>query len=155
MVGNHKIGKNTWNITVNQDVGHISFFELIDNRYVVLNELLEIAEKIADKDVIVLITGEGGTGKEIRALFIHRYSSRKKTFSSDILERVFLVSSYAIDFYVEHPEFFSLITKTHGIEDREISDKIDKYFKAQFLNIFSGADESNLNYEMSRIIEKC
>ncbi|MCK5201141.1 MAG: TetR/AcrR family transcriptional regulator [Spirochaetales bacterium] len=82
-----------------------------------------------------------------------RISNQKETFSSDILERVFLVSSYAIDFYVEHPEFVSLITKTYGIEDSDIYESIVKYFKDQFLDIFGSADESSLKYEMSKIIE--
>jgi len=43
-----------------------------------LHQLLTIAEKIAKKNINVLIHGETGTGKEVLARFIHQASTRAK-----------------------------------------------------------------------------
>ncbi|MFP5113031.1 sigma-54-dependent transcriptional regulator [Bacillaceae bacterium C204] len=43
-----------------------------------MNQLIETAYKVAGKNVIVLIEGETGTGKEVLARFIHEASQRNK-----------------------------------------------------------------------------
>ena len=43
-----------------------------------LREVVDTADRVADKDVPVLITGESGTGKELVARRIHRRSKRVK-----------------------------------------------------------------------------
>lgn len=42
-----------------------------------LNEVLDLARKVAKADVNILITGENGTGKELIAREVHRSSNRK------------------------------------------------------------------------------
>lgn len=44
----------------------------------VMEDLLEMIKKVAKTDANVLITGENGTGKELIAKMIHKYSSRNK-----------------------------------------------------------------------------
>ncbi|UOF94540.1 MAG: sigma-54-dependent Fis family transcriptional regulator [Bacteroides sp.] len=51
-------------------------FSIIGNNEI-LNNLIDIAIKIAYTDVSVLISGESGTGKEVFAKIIHQLSNRK------------------------------------------------------------------------------
>ncbi len=45
-----------------------------------MKEIFRNVEKIADKEITVLITGETGVGKEEIAMLIHRFSGRKGSF---------------------------------------------------------------------------
>lgn len=40
-------------------------------------EVMELAKKVADKDVTVMVTGESGAGKEVLVQYIHQQSNRK------------------------------------------------------------------------------
>ena len=71
----------------------------------------------------------------------------------DILERFRLISSLAIDFYLAHPRFISLITKTYQINDQELTDRIHEFFSIQFLDIFGDVDVRNLNHPKEKILD--
>jgi DNA-binding NtrC family response regulator len=43
-----------------------------------MNEIIQLAEKIAPSDANVLVTGESGTGKEVISKYIHKNSTRSK-----------------------------------------------------------------------------
>lgn len=66
----------TEDFTVKSDV-HYTFDDFIGSSSV-LRETLRLAQKMALRDMNILIEGETGTGKEILAQSIHQYSSRKK-----------------------------------------------------------------------------
>ncbi len=82
-----------------------------------------------------------------------RIRADHQNFPKDILERILLVSSFAIDFYLIHPGFISLITKTQQITEKEISRQIHNYFASQFLDIFGDVDESRLNFPKEKILD--
>ena len=82
-----------------------------------------------------------------------RISADRQNLPADILDRILLVSNFAIDFYLIHPGFISLITKTQQITEKEISRQIHNYFASQFLEIFGDVDESRLNYPKDKILD--
>ncbi|RMG02499.1 MAG: sigma-54-dependent Fis family transcriptional regulator [Nitrospirae bacterium] len=61
-----------------QQVRHSSLRRELIGESPVMNELLEKMKMIAETDETVLITGETGTGKELAARTIHRFSRRDK-----------------------------------------------------------------------------
>lgn len=71
----------------------------------------------------------------------------------DILERVRLISSMAIDFYLDHPRFVSLITKTHQISDAGLAEEIQEYFTKEFLDIFGNTSEDSLRFPRKKILD--
>ncbi len=72
---------------------------------------------------------------------------------ADILERVRLVSAYAIDFYIEHPEFISFIVRTYQISDDDLSRQVETIFTKQYLDIFGDITSDSLRFGKERIIE--
>ena len=81
-----------------------------------------------------------------------RINREHSPLPTDILERIRLVSSLAIDFYLTHPRFITLITKTHQMPDEDISERIHRYFASRFLEIFGDVDESALDYPKEKIL---
>ena len=71
----------------------------------------------------------------------------------DILERFRLISGLAIDFYLAHPRFISLITKTYQMNDQALADQIHECFSRQFLDIFGDIDIQDLNYPKRKILD--
>lgn len=53
-----------------------SYFEHIQSRSPVMNDAIEMAKKLATRNLPVIIQGESGTGKEVIAKAIHSASSR-------------------------------------------------------------------------------
>ncbi len=71
-----------------------SFAKIIGKSKAIL-QVIELAQKVAETDTSILLTGETGTGKEVFAQAIHQHSKRSKqsfvavncsAFSKDLLE---------------------------------------------------------------------
>ena len=78
-----------------KQLGKLHSFESIIGKSKVIKSAIEDAEKVANTDATVLLTGETGTGKEVFAQAIHAVSSRAKqnfiaincsAFSKELLE---------------------------------------------------------------------
>lgn len=72
---------------------------------------------------------------------------------ADVLDRLLIVSSYAIDFYIDHPEFVSLIVRTYRLADDDLAKQIEEIFTSQYLDIFGDITEEFLRFKKERIIE--
>jgi TetR/AcrR family transcriptional regulator len=68
----------------------------------------------------------------------------------DILERFQLVSSIAIDFYLEHPKMIEFIVKTNLIQETELALKIEQLFMNQFLDVFGDIDTEGLRFDKEK-----
>ena len=64
------------NIALREEIDILSMFEEIVGTSTALQAVLSRASKVAPTDSIVLITGETGTGKELVARAIHKWSKR-------------------------------------------------------------------------------
>jgi len=74
--GYNKISKEHYQLKLELELKH-KYPEIIGNDPKLL-QALELVDKVADKDVNVLILGESGTGKELIAKAIHFYGKRKE-----------------------------------------------------------------------------
>lgn len=90
--------------------------------------------------------------KTIR-LFKKKIRERENPLPEDLLERVRIVSGYAIDFYIDHPEFVSLIVRTYQLSDDELAGDVENIFKEQYLDIFGDISGTELRFEKERIID--
>ena len=71
----------------------------------------------------------------------------------DILDRFKVVSDFAIDFYIEHPEYVKLIVKTYKIIDVEIENKVKNIFTSEFMSIFGTIEENSIGYDKDKIFD--
>ncbi len=74
--GYSKISKESYQLKLELELKH-KYPEIIGNDPKLL-KALELVDKVADKDVNVLILGESGTGKELIAKAIHFYGKRRE-----------------------------------------------------------------------------
>jgi two-component system NtrC family response regulator len=90
-----KVKLNKRIVQLEKQLGNQHSFESIIGKSKILKESIEDAEKVANTDATVLLTGETGTGKEVFAKAIHAASSRAKqnfiaincsAFSKELLE---------------------------------------------------------------------
>lgn len=78
-----------------KQLGDKHSFDNIIGKSKIIKQNIELAEKVADTDTTILLTGETGTGKEVFAQAIHQASKRNKqnfvaincsAFSKELLE---------------------------------------------------------------------
>lgn len=70
----------------------------------------------------------------------------------DILERFYLVSSKAIDFYLKNPLQIKLIIMTAHIIDEDVSSMVRQIFFSRFRDIFGNIDRSELAYDFDGVL---
>lgn len=86
--------------------------------------------------------------------YIQTGIARKKSGKpGDILERFQLVSSIAIDFYIEHPALIQFIVKIGAITNPELIGKAQAIFLKQFMDVFGDVDTETLQYDKGQILD--
>ncbi len=83
----------------------------------------------------------------------NKVDGMQKELPADILDRFKIISDFAINFYIDHPEYVKMIVKTYKIHDVEIEKEVRNIFNSQFMTIFGNIDGSNLRYDKDRIFD--
>jgi TetR/AcrR family transcriptional regulator len=84
-----------------------------------------------------------------KSLYLYIKENIRKNYQTapaDILDLFQLVSSIAIEFYLEHPKMIEFIVKANLIQRPVLADKIEKLFLNQFLDVFGDIDTENLRF---------
>jgi AcrR family transcriptional regulator len=71
----------------------------------------------------------------------------------DILERMKLVSSVAIDYYIGHPKEIQVIVKAGKLEDPVMTEKVQKVFLKHFMDVFGDIKTDDLRYSRKGILD--
>jgi AcrR family transcriptional regulator len=77
----------------------------------------------------------------------------RKGMPADVLERFERVSAIAIEFYLEHPRYISLIQKSNNLSEPELKAQVDSIFRESFMTVFGGVDGAGLRFPPAQIIE--
>ncbi len=109
-------------------------------------------EYISTKEELFLYTVEY-TYRELYGYLERRIRSEQNRFPEDILERIWLVSRFAIDFYIEHPEYIMLIVKIHRLNDKVLEEKVRDCFERHFTDLFGSASADRLKYDRNSVID--
>lgn len=72
---------------------------------------------------------------------------------SDILDRVRKVSSIAVDFYIDYPEYIKVIEKAGRITDTGLADRSMEIFNRHYNGIFADFDSSRLRIDADKLLK--
>lgn len=78
--------------------------------------------------------------------------ARKET-PKDVLDRFYRVSEIAIDFYLDHPPYISLIQKANAVTDESLKEKVDLIFRESFLTVFGNLSGQALRFPPQRVVD--
>jgi len=82
-----------------------------------------------------------------------RINSEQQDLQPDLLERLRHVAELAIDFYLEHQEFITLIVRTAHLPDENLAGEVLHIFNNHFSGLFGDTAERNLRYPKERVLE--
>lgn len=109
-------------------------------------------EYITTKEELFLYTVEY-TYRQLYGYLERRIRDEIDQLPPDILDRLRLVSELAIDFYMEHPQYVSLIVRTHELHNDAMEEQANRSFRTHFMDIFGNAEGEKLRFEKKRITE--
>jgi len=77
----------------------------------------------------------------------------EKGLENDFLDRFWQVSSIAINFYIDHPDYIKMISSSQKTQNQDLKKKIRTIFLDEFMKIFGNTDDSNLNYDKGKLLD--
>ncbi len=109
-------------------------------------------EYISSKEELFLYTVEY-TYTHLYDYLKIRIVDEKKELPPDLLDRLKLIADIAIDFYMVHPHFISLIVRIANISNEDIEAKSRETFRRHFLELFGDVEVDSLNHPKEQILE--
>ncbi len=103
------------------------------------------------KDLYVYIVKY--TYEKLYSYLREKVSEGYEKLPSDILDRFKIISDFAIDFYIDYPEYIKMIVKTYKIYDIDVEKEVRNIFNSQFMTVFGDIDAENLLYDKDRIFD--
>jgi len=82
-----------------------------------------------------------------------KVNNEKTGLPEDLLQRLKHLADFAIDFYMAHPHFISLIVKTSNLSNEKIDRQIKETFHRHFLDLFHDIDTSSLAFPKEQVLE--
>lgn len=93
------------------------------------------------------------TYRELYGYLQRRISEEVEQLPPDILDRLRVVSELAVDFYIDHPRYVSLIVRTHELHNDAIEEQVNASFIRHFSDVFGNTDDKGLRFEKERVNE--
>jgi TetR/AcrR family transcriptional regulator len=109
-------------------------------------------EYITTKEELFLYVVEY-TYRQLYGYLERRIAEEIDEFPADLLQRLRVVSELAVDFYIDHPRYVSLIVRTHELHNDGIEEQVNASFIKHFTDVFGNSDDSRLRFEKGRITE--
>jgi AcrR family transcriptional regulator len=109
-------------------------------------------EYISSKEELFLYTVEY-TYTHLYDYLKIRIAEEGKQLPADLLDRLKLTADIAIDFYLDHPHFVSLIVRIANMSNEDIEEKSRGTFRRHFLDLFGDVDIESLGRPKEQILE--
>lgn len=93
------------------------------------------------------------TYRQLYGYLERRIEEEVEEFPDDLLERLRVVSELAVDFYIDHPRYVSLIVRTYELHNEELEEEVRASFTRHFTDIFGDADGSSIKYGKEQVTE--
>ena len=109
-------------------------------------------EYVSAKEELFLYTVEY-TYTHLYDYLKEKVNNEKTGLPEDLLQRLKHLADFAIDFYMAHPHFISLIVKTSNLSNEKIDRQIKQTFNRHFLDLFYDIDSSSLAFPKEQVLE--
>ncbi len=86
------------------------------------------------------------------AYILSRVEGDAAALPSDPIERTRVISSVAVEFYIEHPVIISFIVKSSQVARTEIRERVRGVFDSYFLRLYALCDYAGIAYDGDRIL---
>ncbi len=71
----------------------------------------------------------------------------------DVLDRFMRVSEIAIDFYIAHPKYISLIQQANALPEGTLRSQVSSIFTERFRAVFGGLDGGRLRFSTDEVVD--
>lgn len=89
---------------------------------------------------------------EMYAYIQERLQADSLLLPSDPLERTRIISSVAVDFYIDHPETIAFIVTSSQVAQVEIRQRVQSVYDSYFLKLYETTRNETIIYEVNQVL---